>query len=226
MSVPDVIELRALLSEKFPGLRMRLKEPGLEENKCWPTGLPQMDGPLRGGLLKGALTEIVSGKNRGSSMLIHALLRNAARENQIIALIDGSDSLDVTQIEEDVLSRLFWIRCRSAETSLKAADLVLRDGNLNFVLLDLNLNTEKQLRKIPATYWYRFQRLVESTGTVCVLLTPHPMVSPAQARIRLRPQYSIAALDRDFNELLAELKVEVFSSRQFSEKDAALQMSA
>lgn len=226
MSVPDVIRLRALLSEQFPGLRMRLNEITSEENKYWPTGLPQMDEPLRGGLAKGALTEIVSGKHCGSSMLIHALLGKAARENQIIALIDGNDSLDVTQIGEDVLSRLLWVRCRSVEASLKAADLVLRDGNLNIVLIDLNLNGERQLRKIPATHWYRFQRLVEATGTVCIVLAPHSIVGPAQVRIKLRPQLSIAALDHNFNELLTTLEMEVFSSRPFSEINAAFRMSA
>lgn len=205
---------------------MRLAEPPSAEANFWATGLPQVDDPLRGGLPKGALTEVVSGKNRGSSTLIHAFLARAARENQIIAVIDSHDSLDVTQMGEDILSRLLWVRCHSAEASVKAADLVLRDGNLNMVLLDLNLNGERALRKIPATYWYRFQRLVESTGTICIVLTPHPIVSPAQVRIKLRPQFSIAALAREFNELLPLLKMEVSRSRQFSEINAALHVTA
>ncbi|HEX3624362.1 MAG TPA: hypothetical protein VH280_02945 [Verrucomicrobiae bacterium] len=45
-------------------------------------------------------------------MLIRELLSTGASQNEIIALIDGNDSLDVTQIEGRILSRLLWIRCQ------------------------------------------------------------------------------------------------------------------
>lgn len=227
MPSANVIQLRQMLSEKFPGLRMHLDEPAAVQNHFWPTGLPQIDEPLRGGLPKNALTEIVSAKkSAGSATLLRQLLSRAAVENQIIALVDGGDSLDVTQIEETVLSRLLWIRCHSANEALKAADLVLRDGNLALVVLDLKTVPEKQLRKIPATTWYRFQRLVEETAAICIVLAPRPMASPAQARITLRSALSLDVLERDADEPLRELKVEAADSRQFVEAPNSAQISA
>jgi len=103
MPSSNVIRLRALLSDKLSGLRLRLGEQPPAQNKFWRTSLPSIDEPLQGGLPKGALSEIVSpGTSSGGATLMHDLLRRSAQENQIIALIDGNDSLDVTQIEESV----------------------------------------------------------------------------------------------------------------------------
>src|SRR3954470_6251974 len=209
MPAPNVIELRQLLAEKFPGLRTRVDELPAAARHYWPTDLPALDGPLHGGLPRGALTEVVAGnRGQGGALLMTTLLRRALGENQFVAVIDGQDSLDVTALDAG-LSRLLWIRCHTAAESLKAADLLLRDGNVPLVLLDLAINPAIQLRKIPATTWYRFQRILEPTSTVCVVLTPRPMVSPARARVTMHSRFSLSALERDPAELLGELKLEV-----------------
>jgi hypothetical protein len=215
MPAANVIQLQSLLSEKFPGLRQSLGRQAALKNHFWPTGLSQLDEPLCGGLPKGALSEIVGpGNGSGSATLIRYLLSHAAGEKRIVALIDGSDALEVTQIDDSVLERLLWIRCRTADEALKAADLILRDNNLPLVLIDLKLNPEKQLRKIPATTWYRFQYLVEKASSVCAVFTPQPMVAPAKARLVLRSQFSLASLDREAVDLLRELEVDASESRR------------
>ena len=88
-----------------------------------------------------------------------ALLRQARRANQWVALVDAQDSFDPSKLGEAVFSRLVWVRCRDAAQALKATDLLLRDGNLPLVLLDLQMNPAAELRKIPATTWHRWQRL-------------------------------------------------------------------
>jgi hypothetical protein len=217
MPAANIIELRQFLAERFPGLRTRADELSATKRAFWPTDLPQLDEPLRGGFPKGALAEIIAAqRGSGSALLTAALIHRALDENKFVAMIDGQDSLDVTQLGED-LTRLLWMRCRSAEEALKAADLLLRDGNLPLVLLDLVSNPAAQLRKIPATTWYRFQRLIEQTSTVCIVLTPRVMVAPAQVRITLHSRFSINALDREPQELLGELKPDVAETRRFGE---------
>jgi hypothetical protein len=221
MPAANVIQLRQLLKEKLPELRLSLGELFHEtQNRHWPTGLRQIDDPLAGGLPKGALTEIVAERpGLGSASLIHALLRQAASENQIIALVDGQDSFDATQSEEWILSRLLWVRCHSADEALKATDLLLRDRNVPLLLLDLIANPAVQLRKIPATTWFRFQRILEPTSTVGIVLTPRAMVSPAQARITLKAssRASLDSLERERSEALNELKLDVMDARHFRE---------
>jgi hypothetical protein len=212
---PNVIQLRRMLAEKFPRLRARAEAASVSRHQ-WPTGLAQIDDATEGGLRKGALTEIIgNGRSTGSALLLQRLLRNAAYANQIMTLVDARDSLDVAQIEQPVLSRLLWIRSRSPEEAMKALDLVLRDQNLPLVFVDLAASEERQLRKIPATTWYRFQRLIEITSTVCLVFTPHHLVTPAQTQIRLHASFSLDAFHQDSSQLLAAVKMEVTEARQF-----------
>jgi hypothetical protein len=218
MPATNIIELRQLLAERFPGLRTRAEELSATRHAVWPTGLPQLDGALNGGFPKGALSEIVAERRgSGSALLMTALIHRTLNENKFVAVIDGQDSLDVTQLGGD-LSRLLWVRCHATVEALKAADLLLRDGNLSLVLLDLAANPAVQLRKIPATTWYRFQRLIEQTSAICVVMTPRVMVTPAQVRMTLRSRFSLKALEREPQELLSELKVEVAETRRLSEE--------
>lgn len=218
----NIIQLRQLLKQKFPGLRTNANEFSSDTRTFWPTGLNQIDDLLQGGFSKGALTEMVAERcGAGSALLACSLLRQATQAGQIVAFIDGSDSLEVTQLEESVLSRLLWVRCRSAAEVLKATDLLLRDGNLPLVLLDLAINPEKQLRKIPATTWYRLQRIIEQTTTVCVVLTPRAMVSPAYARLFLHSHFSLDALEQDHDELLSGLKLEAAEARLFGKLEVS-----
>jgi hypothetical protein len=221
-----VLELRQLLREKFPGLRTHLSESPAVPRNFWPTGVEQIDEPLNGGLPKGALTEIVAEKRgSGSALLARTLIDQAFERNEFVAFVDGQDSLDVTELGED-LSRLLWVRCGSADEALKATDLLLRDGNLPLIFLDLAENPTRELRKIPATTWYRFQRLIEQSSTVCVVMAPRTMISPAQIRITLRPAFSLDALERGTDELLPELKIDVTDTRPFLESAKPLERTA
>jgi hypothetical protein len=179
--------------------------------------LPHAGEFLQNRLCKGALNEIVADAgSSGSATLIREVIHGAANRHQIIALVDGCDSFDVVQMESAYLAQLLWVRCPDAETALKAADLMLRDGNLPLMILDLKLNPETQLRRIPATTWYRFQRLVETTCVSCLVFTPRAMVAPAKIRIMLDSEFSLADLERDTGELLRKMKMEVVKTQHSS----------
>lgn len=212
MALPAVIQLRQTLANKFPGLRLRLEEqPALPADR--PKALSPVLDLFENHFVKGAVHEIVApGESAGSAALMGALMDWAAAQNQIMALVDGSDSFDVTAVESSALARLLWVRCPDADTALKAMDLLLRDGNLSLILLDLKLNPESQLRKIPATVWYRLQRLVESASTACVAVTPRPLIAPAQTRITMRSDFSLHDLERDTTALVNELKWDAANS--------------
>src|SRR6266496_4091576 len=95
----NIIRLRQLLKEKFPGLRTNVGEFTPDTRIFWPTGLQKIDNLLQGGFAKGALTEIVAERRgAGSALLACSLLRQAAQAGQIVAFVDGADSLEVTQL--------------------------------------------------------------------------------------------------------------------------------
>src|SRR6184192_501272 len=180
-----IIDLRNLLANRFPHAPM-------PAGTRLVTGLSFLDEAIGGGLPKGAITELISPEvSAGSASLIHALLETAQRDCYFLALIDGRDSFDPQPLGNACLGHLLWMRCTKALEAIKAADLLLRDGNFSLVIVDLVLNPVEELHKIPQTSWYRLQRLVESAPTACLVLTRHGMVSSAQLKMVLENSWSL-----------------------------------
>lgn len=186
-----IIDLRNLLAERFP-------HPALTTARRLISGLPFLDEPIGGGLPRGAITELISPEtSAGSASLIHALVHCAYRDHYFAAVIDGRDSFDPCGLDNIRLQHLLWIRCTKAAEAVKAADLLLRDGNFPLVILDLVLNAPDELRKIPQTNWYRLQRLVEVVPTACLVLTRHEMVSSAQLKLVLENSWDIQIFETE-----------------------------
>ena len=185
-----IIDLRNLLAERFP-------EPQIAPQARLATGIAALD-QANGGLPKGAITELTSAHpSSGSASLIAALLQRAHAEGQFLALIDGRDSFDPQPLGNNLLGNLLWVRCSKAIEAVKAADLLLRDGNFPLVILDLVLNSADELRKIPQTSWYRSQRLVEPLATAFLVLTRRSMISSAQVKLTLENRWMLRDLQED-----------------------------
>jgi hypothetical protein len=188
-----IVDLRKLLAERFPHAPMPIGTSRLI------TGLSFLDQAVDGGLPKGAITELISPRvSAGSASLIHALLRTVHRNRYFLALIDGRDSFDPSGSGgpgNACLHHLLWVRCTKALDAIKAADLLLRDGNFSLVIVDLVFNPLEELAKIPQTSWYRLQRLVESAPTACLVLTRQGMVSSAQLKIVLENSWTLETFE-------------------------------
>jgi hypothetical protein len=208
--ITNVVQLRRYLAEQFPNLRLCSEKSLVRTAQCWPTGLAQMDRLLGGGLPKSAITELVSPESSsGSALVLFLLLRRAHLCRHWVALVDAHDSFAPSALGEQVFPRFLWVRCRDAAQALKATDLLLRDGNLSLVLLDLRLSSATECRKIPATTWHRFQRLVKPVSTALLVNTPRPVVSSPHLRLQLKSRLGLSALDRPESELLAQLQFQL-----------------
>jgi hypothetical protein len=194
----NITQLRELLAARFPQLPVR-------PAGSLASGVPRLDALLGEGLPLGGITEVVS--HGGGGLLLNALLHASASRCSFLALIEARDSFDAAVLAPAVLARLLWVRGGTAERALKAADLLLRDGNLPLVVLDLRASPREEMRRIPATSWYRLQRVVEPTATAFVVLTHHGLVSSARARLRLEAHFALDAFERRQTELLQELDV-------------------
>jgi recA bacterial DNA recombination protein len=195
-----IIDLRKLLAERFP-------HPPVSAATRLVTGLSFLDQAFGGGLPKGAITELISPQpSAGSASLIHTLLQAAHRDHYLLALVDGRDSFNPQPRGNALLRNLLWIRCITAPEAIKAADLLLRDGNFPLVIVDLVLNPPEDL-KIPQTTWYRLQRLVESALTACLILTRRSMVSSAQLKIVLENSWTLETFQKA--DAISRLKIRV-----------------
>ena len=204
-----IIDLRNLLAERFP-------HPCSATASRLSTGLSCLEKPIGDGLPRGAITELISpGTSAGSATLIHALIHSAYRDNYFLALIDGRDSFDPCGLDNAWLQYLLWVRCSKASEAVKAADLLLRDGNFPLVIVDLVLNAPEELHKIPQTNWYRLQRLVEVLPTACLVLTRYEMVGSSQLKLILENSWTLETLEKQG--VISQLRIVVKRSNVQSE---------
>src|ERR1700756_879544 len=204
-----IIDLRKLLAERFP-------HPAVTTATRLFTHLPLLDQPTGGGLPRGAITELISPRtSAGSASLIHAFICGAYRGNYFVALIDGHDSFDPCGLDNVLLQHLFWIRCSKASEAIKAADLLLRDGNFQLVIVDLVLNSPEELRKIPQTNWYRLQRLPGLSPPSWSGLTRYEMVGSAQLKLVLENSWNLETLEKQ--DAISQVRIVVKRSHVQSE---------
>jgi hypothetical protein len=203
-----LIELRALMQQYITA-------PPLRHGEQFPTGLPQVDALLEGGLGKGEIVELVAQHSgSGATTLLYTILRCATERGRWAALVDGADFFDPQSAAPHVLAKLLWVRCRSAAEAVRSADLLLRDGNLPLIFLDLRGNPHAELRKIPDPTWYRLQRAIEPTPATLIALTPHPLVASAHVRLFVESQFALSALHRQREENIAGLGLRVARKRR------------
>ncbi len=182
-----IAELRQLLRTKFPQAHQQQSI----EPETIVTGLSHLD---HWGVPKGALAEVVSEKINGCGLLLHTLLTGIAEQDVGMALIDGANAFDPASCLPSVLERVLWVRCREVNEAIKATDLLLQDGNLPMLLLDLQGNKIKELNQLPASVWYRLQTQARKSGVTALIFTAKRMVPCAQVRWRSQQSFHLSAL--------------------------------
>ena len=198
-------DLRRMLADKFPATAQK---PG----GTLRTGIADLDA-TEGGLRRAALTEF-SGTSGAGALFLQAMLRAICREHCFAALVDAARTFEPDACPRSSLARLLVVLCADAMQAVKSADLLLRDGNLSLVLIDLQAVPPAQLRRIPANTWHRFQRLAEQTTAAVVVLTPQPMVEAAHVRSAGPLQWTLAAQRHWRHELIAGAAWRVFPRRK------------
>ncbi len=206
MSSAKVIELRRHLREKFPaahrfGSAAHLPAPVAPESPTLhpePLSLPP----------PGILAEITApNPTSGLSLVFSSLLAqpdspDAPSSTRPLVLVDARDTFDPASFDPADCARLLWIRCRQTDDALQAADLLLRDGNLPLVVLDLASLPTRELRRIPLTAWHRLRQLAAETRTTLLALTPAAAIPCAQLRLTLTSRLSLDHLNQPRHQLL------------------------
>jgi hypothetical protein len=182
-----IIELRQILAQRFP---REMPPP----SSLLATGIDCLDRPLEGGIRRGSITQIVAPlPSCGSASLLHELIESMQAASQFVALIDGKNSFEPI----DDTNLLLWIRCENVSQAIRATDLIIRDGNIVLSILDLKQNEARELRKVPATAWYRLQRVTAEIGTTLLLITSHYISGSSYAALQINNPLQIT----DFTEL-------------------------
>lgn len=200
---PQIIQLRELLAARGLATVERAEARLL-------AGWPALDAAAGDGLPKGGIAELHCGRG-GGALAVAQILDGAVARRQWLVLVDGADGFDLASVAPAALARLLWVRCRSAAEAVKAADLILRDGNLPLVLLDVRGCAD--VARVPSQAWYRLQRIVEQSGVALLVLTPRPLVPSARVRVTLRWRCTLDDLERDRAELAQAVTFEAVRSQ-------------
>ena len=190
-AVQSIDEIRANLRQKFPAAHRHthLPTPPPENH---PPENPEPETTLR--FAPATVNEVVgTAPFQGMPLLISQLL--AEERDLPLALIDGRDSFDPASHGNKLCQNLFWIRCTETDQIIQATDLLLRDGNLPLILLDLHLLPSRQLSRIPTNLWHRFRTEARASGSTLVVLTPRPIVISAHSRHIIQGAFTLAHLE-------------------------------
>lgn len=204
------------MSETIQALRRQLREKFPQAHGAWSGKKAEEDAPTGeafepAAFPEGALSEVVPAGGASPLGLLVAQLLGDPVERAVLPefiLVDGADHFDPGSYTEAACSRLLWVRCSGgALAMMKAADLLIRDGNVPFLLLDACGLAKEEMRQIPAAAWWRLKLSAEKTGGRVVVMSPYPLVPCAALRLRLSGALGLADFDRPRSALLGRLKV-------------------
>jgi len=175
---------------------MRKKFPAAHRHALLPEAIPivaEEKTTLR--FDPGTINEVVgTAPFQGMSLLISQLL--AEERDLPLALVDGRDSFDPASHGNELCRKLFWIRCTETPQVIQATDLLLRDGNLPLILLDIHLVPARELGRIPDALWHRFRSEARESGSTLVVLSSKVIVTSAHTRHFIEEAFTLDHLEK------------------------------
>lgn len=187
--------LRSLLATRFPG------SLDTHFSAAPPT-------QILTSLIPGKLVEIVASSGCGGEGLL--LRRFCEGSTGTVALVDGADAFSPSVVTQETRQRLLWVRCHRVTEAVRAADLLLRDGNLATVLLDLRLLPLRELLRQPSSVWHRLRMLAERAHVSVGVFSPCRVVPCAARRWVLEADLGLHALEEPAETVAARLQPRLF----------------
>ena len=178
--MPSAATLRASIETQIPSAFAVYQRP---EQRSIPTGIPQIDS-VTAGVPISTLTEICGSglASSGKTTVMISLLAQATQK-YFCTLVDANDSFDPSsaRVAGVNFSRLLWVRCgknqsklKPMEQAFKTTDMLLQSGGFGLLVVDLSSLSERLVRKVPMTTWFRFSRVVEKQRAALVFLSQQP----------------------------------------------------
>jgi hypothetical protein len=174
---------------------------------------------LLGEFPAGAISEVVTaGPGAGLALVIAGLLGEPTEvcPHPEMALVDGADGFDPASFSAPACARLLWVRCHSALEMVKAAELLVRDGNLPLVLLDATGLDRRELLALPVSVWWRLKQGAEQGGCRLVVLVPQRLVTAARIRLSWSAELELGDFDERREDLWLRLRREPVRRQQMT----------
>jgi hypothetical protein len=142
------------------------------EPKFKPLGVPALKVLFPKGLHRGAMVELNGSRSSGKTSTALNVLAQATSAGEVCGVVDLNSCFDPCSaaVAGAHLDQLVWIQCKgNIEHAMRSVDLLLHAGGFGVVLFDLCEAPLRALHRIPLSYWYRFQRVIENTPTILLI---------------------------------------------------------
>jgi hypothetical protein len=153
-----------------------------EELRCAEEILLEHSGVA---LTRGTINEIAGGPSTGKTSLALDLLAKLTHAGEVCAVVDSTNGFDPpTAVLAGVsLENLLWVRCGGdIERSFMATDYLVQAKGFGCVWLNLNGLSQRKLRMVPKTYWYRYRTRIKETPTILLVTAVEPLTGSASQR--------------------------------------------
>lgn len=121
---------------------------------------------------RGSVTEITGGASSGKTSLSLALLAKLTAAGEVCAVVDSTGSFDPcsANLAGVELENLLWVKCGgNLEKAFMAADYLVQAKGFGAIWLNLNGLSQRLLKMVPKTYWYRYRTRVRDTPTLLLV---------------------------------------------------------
>jgi len=169
-------------------------------------------------LTRGTLSEIVGAASSGRTSILLSLLSKLTQEGEVCAVVDSANGFDPRSavLAGCVLENLLWVRCDSElENAFTAADYLVQAKGFGLIWLNLVGLSQKKLRMVPRTYWYRYRNRIKETPTLFVVTAEDPVAGSASQQSFALERRGTMWSGRGRFKLLREMDVDWRSRKHF-----------
>ena len=134
------------------------------------------------GLTRGSIAEVVGGPSSGKTSIALSLLAKLTTAGEICAVVDAAHSFDPTTayLAGVTLENLLWTRCSSdVEKAFMSADYLVQAKGFGAIWLNLGGLSERKLRMVPKSYWYRYRTRIKDTPTLMLVTAEETITGSA-----------------------------------------------
>jgi hypothetical protein len=169
-------------------------------------------------ILRGTVVEIEGGPSTGKTSLALSLLAQLTAAGEICAFVDACGGFDpMTAFLSGVeLENLLWVRCGGdVEKAFMAADHLVQAKGFGAIWLNLSGLSERMLRMVPKTYWYRYRTRIKETPTILLVTAGEHVTGSASQRSFTSSRKNTVWSGAGNFKLLREFHLDFHSRKEF-----------
>jgi hypothetical protein len=167
---------------------------------------------------RGSVTEIAGGASSGKTSLALMLLSKLTAAGEICAVVDSCGGFDPCFAELAGVrnENLLWVKCGSdVEKAFMSADYLVQAKGFGAIWLNLNGLSQRQLRMVPKTYWYRYRTRIKDTPTLFLVTAAEHLTGSASQQSFLFSRESVRWSGDGKFKLLREFQLKMQSQKGF-----------